>query len=556
MINIRNLSIKCGRCDTYQTLCAYRPRDEWNVYVYECENDVCDPELSRTLVEGAARTGRVRPARSDLAARRAAHGRRPRLTSLPASGGKRRRRPPAGPGRSRSRRSASKRWPRWPASQRLELTVEKLVLGGDGLARWRGLPVFVPRAAPGDVVVARVTERRPSYARAEIEEVKAPGPLRREAPCPFYDRCGGCQLQHIEDAEQLGLKAAAAMETLRRLGGIDPARLAACRFEAPVAERAWGYRLRAQIHVAERRESGESPDGTGRTVVAERAAGGERAEAARRREVGERSEGSVGVGFRRRRSRDLVFVDRCPVLAPALERELRGLPSLLGGANATARKLPSRLGLATSGLEPGDPAVAAPPVEGLPGGELEIELAGRRLRYDARCFFQAHGGLLESLLASAVGTFEGEAAVELYAGVGFFTVGLADRYRSVTAVEGESVAARYARNNLRRNGLRHCRVERSAVESWVDRRRGGSGLDSGLDRVLVDPPRGGLSRHVRGALLRAAPRRLTYVSCDPATLARDLGDLTRDFDLESARFFDVFPQTAHIETVAQLRRRE
>ena len=413
------------------------------------------------------------------------------------------------------------------------------MLGGDGLARWRGLPVFVPRAAPGDVVVARVTERRPGYARAEIEEVKAPGPLRRDAPCSFYDRCGGCQLQHIEDAEQLGLKAAAAMETLRRLGGIDPARLAACRFEAPVAERAWGYRLRAQVHVGRRPAGGERP------------------------------EGAVGVGFRRRRSREMVFVDRCPVLAPALERELGGLPSLLGEGNAgggaegpgtdraeaPAKTLPSRLGLATNGLERDSRVVAAPPVEGLPRGDVEIELLGRRLRYDARCFFQAHGGLLEPLLASAVGTFEGGAAVELYAGVGFFTAGLADRYGSVTAVEGESVAARYARNNLRRNGLRHCRVERSAVETWVDRRRGGPGLESGLDRVLVDPPRGGLARNVRWALLDAAPRRLTYVSCDPATLARDLGELTRDFDLESVTFFDVFPQTAHIETVAQLRRR-
>ena len=402
---------------------------------------------------------------------------------------------------------------------RLELTIEKLVLGGDGLARWRGMPVFVPRAAPGDVVEVRITERRPSYARAEIEEVKTPGPLRREVPCPFYERCGGCQLQHIEDAAQLGLKAAAARETLRRLGGIDPAQLAACRFEEPVGERAWGYRLRAQVHVV-------SPP-----------------------------EGPVGVGFRRRRSRDLVLVDRCPVLAPALEKEVRSLSSLPGDPAAAPGKLPSRLSLATAGLEPDSPVVAAPPVDGLPSGDLEIDLLGRKLSYDARCFFQAHGGLLEALLLSAVGPFEGDAAVELYAGVGFFTAGLAGRYGSVTAVEGESVAARYARNNLRRNRLGHCRVERSAVESWVDRRRGGPGLESGLDRVLVDPPRGGLPRKVRSALLNAAPNRLTYVSCDPATLARDLGDLTRDFDLESISFFDVFPQTAHIETVAQLRLR-
>ncbi len=402
---------------------------------------------------------------------------------------------------------------------RLELTIEKVVQGGDGLARWRDLPIFVPRAAPGDVVEARITERRPGYARAEIEEVISPGPLRREAPCPFYARCGGCQLQHIEDDAQLGLKAAAALEALRRLGGIDPAQLARCHVGEPVADRRWGYRLRARVHVQ------QDEDGT------------------------------TGVGFRRRRSHDLVRVDRCPVLAPALEASLPDLPRLLDEAARSGKAAPGRLSLATEGLGEDSLVVASPPVVGLPAGPLEIELPGRRLTFDARCFVQAHGGLLETLARSAVGDFEGETAVDLYAGVGFFTVGLADRYGAVTAVEAESVAARYARNNLRLNGLRHCQVERAAVESWVDGKAGGEGLANGLDRVLVDPPRVGLSWNVRRALLRAAPARLTYVSCDPATLARDLGALTRDFDLESITFFDMFPQTAHLETVVQLRRR-
>ena len=393
------------------------------------------------------------------------------------------------------------------------------MLGGDGLARWRDLPIFVPRAAPGDVVDARITERRPSYARAEIVRVVAPGPLRREPPCPFYADCGGCQLQHIADEAQLGLKVAAAMETLRRLGGIDPTQLARCHVGESVVDRQWSYRLRAQVHV----EQDEK--------------------------------GSIGVGFRRRRSHDLVRVDRCPVLAPALEARLADLPRLLDEAAQAGQARPGRLSLATDGLDEDSAVVAAPPLGELPGGELEIELLGRRLTYDARCFFQAHGGLLEALARSAVGAFEGETAVDLYAGVGFFTLGLADRYGSVTAVEGESMAARYARNNLRVNGLRHCQVERAAVESWVDGRTGGEGLQPGLDRVLVDPPRVGLSWNVRRALLRAAPARLTYVSCDPATLARDLGELTRDFDLESITFFDIFPQTAHLETVVQLRRR-
>jgi len=401
----------------------------------------------------------------------------------------------------------------------LELSVEKIVLGGDGLARWRGLPVFVSRAAPGDVVEARITQRRPRYARAEIVRVKEPGSSRRDPPCPVYDRCGGCQLQHIRDGEQLKIKAAAAKEALRRLGAIDRNHLEHCRWEEPVGGRPWAYRVRAELH------------------------------------VDRHTDGGVGVGFRRRRSRETVFVDRCPILAPALEARLGGLPALLEGA-AESKRLPRRLRLATGSLDPDSRVVAAPPIEGLPGGDLQMNVLGRRLTWDARCFVQAHGGLLGSLLRSAAGPWEGKQAVELYAGIGFFTVGLADRHESVTAVEGQSLAARYARINLRKNGLRHCRVERAAVESWVEGRAGAAGLKPGLDRVLVDPPRAGLPRNVRRALLRAAPRRLTYVSCDPATLARDLGELTTGFALESIRFFDLFPQTAHLETVAQLRWRE
>jgi 23S rRNA (uracil1939-C5)-methyltransferase len=393
----------------------------------------------------------------------------------------------------------------------LEVTVEKLIAGGDGFARFEGIPIFVPRSAPGDRLRVRLTERRPDYGRAEIVEVLAPGPGRREPPCPYFTRCGGCDLQHIDDARQPRLKAAAVLETLVRLGGVElPAEPALLTGEP------WGYRLRTSLHT---------------------------------RVVGE----GVEVGYFERGSHELVAVDRCPILVPELEGTLPELPALL----AAGDRPPKRLDLAAGGIAggPAGAVTAAPLVEGLPHGEVTLTVEGAAggplsFTYDARCFFQAHRGLVGELIDRVVGPWEGGAAYDLYAGVGLFSLPLARRYRRVMAVEGDRLAARYARNNARRNRLANVEVETRALDSWIGR------LPHDAERVVVDPPRGGLSRRVRNTLFRARPRRLTYVSCHPAALARDLKGLSTAYRLESLALLDLFPQSGHMEAVAQLVARE
>lgn len=377
----------------------------------------------------------------------------------------------------------------------LTVTVERLVTGGEGLARFEGIPIFVPRAAPGDRLRVRLVERRPGYGRAEIEEILQPGPGRREPPCPYFARCGGCDLQHLEDELQVRLKVDAVRETLQRIGGVpwpDDARV--------VAGEPWAYRMRASLHT--------------RPLA-----------------------GGHEVGYFSRRSHDLVAVESCAVLVPELERVVETLGRLLPEA------APRRIDLAA-----GRPSewTAAPVVEGLRHGAVEIEVGGHTYSYDARCFFQAHRGLLGELVAVAIGSWQGERAVDLYAGVGLFSVPLASRYAAVEAVEGDQIAVRYARRNARRNAAAGLHVGHRAVERWI------SDLPADLDRVLVDPPRTGLARPVRRALFERPPARLTYVSCDAATLARDLKELTRTFDIESLTLFDLFPQTGHMETVVQL----
>lgn len=395
---------------------------------------------------------------------------------------------------------------RKPAAVRLaeveevEVTVDQLVAGGDGLGRFEGIPLFIPRSAPGDRLRVRLVERKPGYGRAEIVEILEPGPGRRTPPCPFFEDCGGCDLQHLEDERQVLLKAEAARETLQRLGGVELEAVPEVIHGTP-----WGYRLRTQLQT--------------RTT----------------------EEGGVEVGYFQRASHDLVAIDQCPILMPELEQLLLHLPSEL------ADKTPRRLDL-TAG-EDGS-VTTAPVVEGLPHGEVSWTVGDHEMTYDARVFFQAHRELLEPLVERAVGPWKGETAFDLYAGVGLFSLPLATRYAQVTAVEGDRVATRFCRNNARRNRLPDVNVVHKVVERWIDE------LPEDADRVLVDPPRAGLHRDVRQTLYHRPPKRLTYVSCHAATLARDLKTLTKWLQVEDVTLFDLFPQTGHMEVVVQMVRRD
>lgn len=408
----------------------------------------------------------------------------------------------------------------------LEVTVEKLVAGGDGLARFEGIPLFVPRSAPGDRLRVRIAERRPDYGRAEIVELVEPGPGRREPPCPFFADCGGCDLQHLADDLQPQLKAQAVLETLVRLGKLEiPENLEVITGDP------WGYRLRTQLQV-ERAALGR-PGAVTETGAAEGPKYG------------------LAVGYHRRGSRNLVAVDRCPILVPELEELLLRLPRVLGEAGG---RTPARLDLAAGEAGAGR-ITASPVVEGLPHGEVSLEIGGIAYAYDARAFFQAHRGLVGRLVEAVVGEpgtkdAEDGVALDLYAGVGLFALPLARRYERVVAVEGDPVAARFCRNNARRNRLGHVEVVTRALETWIRE------LPQGAARGVVDPPRAGLHRKVRQALFRHGPRWLTYVSCHPATLARDLRQLGNRYRLESLTLIDLFPQTGHMEVVAQLRREE
>lgn len=402
--------------------------------------------------------------------------------------------------------------PRLAIGDRCEVGIEKLVYGGDGLARVSAQTVFVPGAAPGDRLRIRIVERGKNFARGAIEEVLAPSPARREPPCRHFGACGGCQLQHLSYPAQLEAKAAFVGESLRRLGGIDWRG----GIEVRSAEE-FGYRSRAEIKVA-------------------------RDEAGRPR-----------LGFYRAASQEVCEVESCRILLPAANRELARLwaePSLI--PNDATRVY----------LTVGDDEVIVTPATGENGRAAEIDALGTahqrigevNYEFGVKSFFQGNRLLVEELVGAAMGDAAGALAIDLYAGVGLFSLQLAGRFEQVCAVEGNKAAAAHGLENARANGIANVRYEPISVEAWLKYK---SHELPRPDFVLLDPPRAGVGLPAIERIAALDAPRIHYVSCDPATLARDLRMLL-DFGyaIDSIVALDMFPQTFHVETVVQLRRAE
>jgi len=379
----------------------------------------------------------------------------------------------------------------------LELRIESLAAGGEGVARDpEGRVVFVPDTAPGDRVRVRLVQERRRFARGLVEALLEPGPQRTAPVCAVYGECGGCTWQHVAYPAQVEAKARILRDALERIGHVAAPSVAVEPSPGP-----YGWRRRARVL----------------------AAGGR-------------------VGFRRRRSHALVATARCPVLVPELERGLAGL-----FASPPARDGEWEL-LAGEG---GSVRAASLAARGR-GGAATVAVGDDRLRVSPGVFVQSHHELLPRLVdAVAEAAGAGGTAVELHAGAGFLTLALARRFRRVVAVESHPAAARDLVHNVRAAGLAEG-VEgvEARVEDWLaDPER----LPRRPGAVVADPPRAGLPRGAPEALAAASPARIVLVSCEPATLARDVAAFAaRGYTLRRVRGFDLFPQTPHVEAVAEL----
>jgi len=401
--------------------------------------------------------------------------------------------------------------------------------------------VFVPFVAPGETVAVRLATQKKKFARGRVEKILEASPGRVAPRCPYFTRCGGCHYQHLPYEAQLGYKKEILLETLSRLGGV--------RWEGPVEVHAsppFGYRNRAQWKV---------------------------------RQMG----GLPAIGYSEAGSETLCAVDQCAILSPKLEETLARLRAILAlreislglsEVEAFADGEDERILLSASFSHLGGNTAQAlgnrlrdalPAIESLllhdasrdrfellGPGFLRYRVGERRYRVGHLSFFQINRFLVEELGRRATANAAGRLALDLYAGVGLFSLPLAEGFERVVAVEGNPAATRDLEENARaaadQGGAIDVRTQDS--EDFLPR------LEDRPDLILLDPPRAGLADVVLARLAAIAAPELRYVSCDPATLSRDLKALSETYEVVGLELFDLFPQSFHLETLVRLQWRE
>ncbi|MEM7707761.1 MAG: 23S rRNA (uracil(1939)-C(5))-methyltransferase RlmD [Pseudomonadota bacterium] len=430
----------------------------------------------------------------------------------------------------------------------LNATIEDLSHDGRGVARVDGKAVFIHGALPGESVRFRLTGRRKAFDMGQVVEVLEPSASRTEPRCPNFERCGGCALQHLAPEAQLKAKQRVLEENLRRIGGVTPQ-----RWLAPLAGGSWGYRRKARLSV-------RNVPGKGRVLV----------------------------GFRERMGRYVCDMTECHTLIPEVGMRLAEISDCIGGLSipdeipqlevaagddqlvlvvrhlkeltADDRERLAALGESLDAhiwLQSGGPDTVQPLVAGEPPASLTFSLDqtnahGDALRFDFSPlnFVQVNAEMNRQMVShtlDALALSSEHRVLDLFCGLGNFTLPIAAACRSAVGVEGEESLVALARHNARLNRIEN--AEFFAADLREDHAATAWGQGS-YDRVLLDPPRSGAAELLPLLDALAAPR-LVYVSCHPGSLARDAGELVgRGYELVSAGIMDMFPHTGHVESIA------
>ena len=387
----------------------------------------------------------------------------------------------------------------------LKAKIEGIVTSGAGLVKINGKSVFIEGGIPGETVVCRTVREHRSWAQAELLEILEASSDRVRPVCDFYGICGGCSLQHLSYPAQLTAKTAILKDAFTHIGGFNPPEPTVSPSEP------WEYRNRMQFH-AIRRFDKRCPD--------------------------------AFCGLKARKSAGIIPISDCPVADP-------GIRGLLMGRGKEARAF---------FVSPGKDRVTVYARQGAllsEGGVTQgrMTILGKELTLDARVFFQSNGTMLEKLvsdLREIVAGLSGPGGqlkianlpmADLYCGVGTFAIFLGELFPHVDMVEENKAALALARENLASLGSANFYAKR--IEDWAK-----NAPLNGYGFAIVDPPRQGLAPGLVQRLAGSGPQVLAYISCDPATLARDSKTLLGAYELADLRWYDFYPQTAHVESLA------
>ena len=427
-----------------------------------------------------------------------------------------------------------------------EARVEDLSHDGRGVATHDEKKVFIHGALPGELVVARLTDRKRHYDEGEALEILEASPDRIEPECPHFGQCGGCSLQHLHPERQIEYKDRTLRQNLARIGKVEPE-----AWWAPLTGPLWGYRRRARLSV---------------------------------RYVHKKER--VLVGFRERYGAFVADMQSCAVLKPSIAAQLENLAATILTMDAkraipqievacgdeqdalvfrhleplseqdleTLRDFARNSGISVL-LQPKGPSS----IVALEPSSVELSFAlpdfGVELAFGPSDFVQVNGAMNRRMVERAVGLLdpgEDDRVLDLFCGLGNFTLPIATRAGGVVGVEGDAELVRKGSENARRNGLENAVFFMADLNAEPG---GAPWLKKGYDKVLVDPPRSG-AEFILPHIAASGAWRLVYVSCHPASLARDAGILVREhgFRLKGAGVMDMFPHTGHVESIALFER--
>ena len=374
--------------------------------------------------------------------------------------------------------------------------------------------ILVKGAIPGEVVEVTVQEKKRDYTLAAVSQVVEPSEYRVEPKCPVFGVCGGCHLQYVSYERQLSMKEEVLVDSLARLGGIE------VELGPSLSDAQWNYRHRAQFKVSRH----------------------------------------GNLGFFRESSRDIVEFEACPLMKgeingllrtvkeKALAQGLKEIHFSVGDSVAVLLKYDGDYACDQELFrQAGMASIACNDNLTEGSGYVVFDLLGLKYTVSPWTFFQAHWLLntkVAELITQAAEPLKGQVVLDLYAGAGNFSLPLAEQAQEILLVEENPHAIEDGTRNLKMNGLKNCRFMKSSAEKYKMQKK--------VDLLILDPPRPGLTTEVAKKVIEHAPARIIYISCNPATLARDLKKLKEKYAITSIRMIDFFPNTFHIEAAVFL----